>query len=279
MLLEFGLLVMNQIIVFNTFFFDKMSLFNEKLKKITLKELLSLIILLFLIQYFLNTLNIVHIETFWIYVIVILYFIFKLKPNLNGNFDYFSDIFTKNNLKHVLMIVILNIFISYGFLYLSNEILNIIPSLNLMPNIGMSSNSIINLGLVATIVVSPIAEELIFRGVFLNRLQLIVPPLFAVLVSSLLFASLHSFGSITSAFIFGICMAILYLKTDNILVPIFAHFLNNFFAQIIFILDSNKILFTNEVVVMMSVLAIISFVLIFYSIIVELKYINNNKLQ
>ncbi|MEE1134867.1 MAG: CPBP family intramembrane glutamic endopeptidase, partial [Methanobrevibacter sp.] len=77
-------------------------------------------------------------------------------------------------------------------------------------------NTFLPFSFLATIVVSPISEELIFRGVFLNRLKLIVPTTFAVLISSLLFASLHGFGSIFSAFIFAVCVAILYLKTDNI---------------------------------------------------------------
>jgi membrane protease YdiL (CAAX protease family) len=108
---------------------------------------------------------------------------------------------------------------------------------------------------------------------------LAVPVVFAVLISSLLFAALHSFGSIFSAFIFGVCIAILYLKTDIIFVPIFAHFLNNLFAEIIVVMDPNKILFTNiSVVLVMSILAIVSFVIILIFIIGNLKKLNNNDL-
>lgn len=157
-------------------------------------------------------------------------------------------------------------------LYLSDFVLNIAPSFNLF-------NSFLTGGLIATIFISPISEELIFRGVFINRLKLIVPTIFAILISSLLFAALHSFGSIFSAFIFGICISILYLKTGNIFVAIFAHFLNNLFAEIIVVLDSQKILFTNEVVVsIMSVLAVVSFVIISVSIIRQLKKLNSDDL-
>ena len=44
-----------------------MSLFNEKLKNIHLKEVLSLIILLFVIHYVLNELNIFKFDLFWVY--------------------------------------------------------------------------------------------------------------------------------------------------------------------------------------------------------------------
>jgi membrane protease YdiL (CAAX protease family) len=127
---------------------------------------------------------------------------------------------------------------------------------------------------VMTVVLSPIVEELIFRGVLLNKLKLIVPTLFAVLISSLLFGALHSFGSIFSAFIFAVCMAILYLKTENICVPILAHFLNNLFAEIIRLVDVNELLFTDaNVVMIVSALAIISAVILFISIFTELNNI------
>ncbi|MEE1134815.1 MAG: hypothetical protein UHW60_08600, partial [Methanobrevibacter sp.] len=89
--------------------------------------------------------------------------------------------------------------------------------------------------------------------------------------------SLHGFGSIFSAFIFAVCVAILYLKTDNILVPIFAHFLNNLIAEVIVFLDSGEILFTNNLVMgAVSILAVISFVLILYFIVKQLNSINHN---
>jgi hypothetical protein len=249
-----------------------MSLFNDKLKKITLKEVLSLIIILFVIQYSINTLNIVHLDSFWIYIFIIFYFIFKLKDEISSVRADIREVFAPDILKVVLLVVILNIFFSYGMLYLSDYVLKISPSFSLF-------NSFLTGSVVASIVVSPISEELIFRGVFLNRLRLIVPTLFAVLISSLLFAALHSFGSIFSAFVFAVCIAILYLKTDNIFVAIFAHFLNNLFAQIIVVLDSNKILFTNELVVsIMSILAVASFIIILVSIVGQLKKLNNDDL-
>lgn len=242
-----------------------MSLFNEKLKQITLKEVLSLIIVLFLIQYLFNWLNIVHIDAVWIYILVIFYFAFRLKDVILNMGEDIRGLFSPNLLKISLIVVVLNIFFSYGMLYLSNFVLDVASSRNLF-------NSFLTAGMIATIFVSPISEELIFRGVFLNRLKLIVPTTFAVLISSLLFASLHSYGSIFSAFIFGICVAILYLKTDNIFVPIFVHFVNNLFAEIIRYSDLNNLLFTSTpVIAAMSVLAAVSFAVIFVNIIRQLK--------
>ena len=64
-----------------------MSSLNNQLKNIKLTELLILIIILYLIQTLLNTLNIVYIDTQWIYIFVILYFAFKLKNSVKYGFD------------------------------------------------------------------------------------------------------------------------------------------------------------------------------------------------
>ncbi|WP_305514562.1 MULTISPECIES: type II CAAX endopeptidase family protein [unclassified Methanobrevibacter] len=251
-----------------------MSLFNDKLKKITLEEVLSLIVGLYVIHYFIIKFNIVNIDAIWIYVFVIFYFVFKLRNEIPSLGEDISQLFKLNLLKTIFLVVILNIFLSYGMLYLADFILNIFTV-----NFSMASYSILSSSLLTIVVVAPISEELIFRGVFLNRLKLFIPLMFSVLVSSVFFASLHSFGSIFSAFIFAICVSILYLKTDNIVVPIFAHFLNNLFAEIIIVLDSSNVLFNNTlVIIVMSILAVISFALIVMSIIPELKNINNKDL-
>ena len=256
-----------------------MSLFNEKIKTITLKELLSLIIILFLVQFLINSLNIVNISSTWIYVCIIIYFVYKLRDCFSSFKDDFIGVFSKDLLKYIFIVVLLNITMSYGFLYLSNFILNAFPALDFLVNFHLSSiylnNSLIAVGsFIATVFISPISEELIFRGVLLNRFKLVMPTLISVLVTSLFFASMHPFGSIISAFIFAICMAILYLKTDNIIVPIFAHFLNNLLAESIVIADTTNALFTNNIVVfIVSVLAIVSFALIIKSIFEELNKI------
>lgn len=253
-----------------------MSLFNDELKSIELKELVLVVLALFLIQFLLASLDIADVSPAVIYAFIILYFIYKLKDSFSSFKQDLADIFSKDLLKEILVVVILNIFLSYGFLYLSDFILSVFPAFESFINLRFSLNySLIALGgFITTVLISPISEELIFRGVLLNKLGKIVPTLFSILITSLLFASMHSFGSIISAFIFAICMAILYLKTDNIFVPIFAHFLNNLFAEIIVIADTSDILFTNpSVVFIVSVLAVISFCLVMFLIIKELNSI------
>ena len=251
-----------------------MTSFNERLKKISLIEILFVIILSYGVIYSLDFFNIGKIDIGVINIIIILFFVFKLRNHFFELKSDFKGIFSIIPFEEILVIIMLNIFFSYGMLYLSNYIVHSI-SVNdfisfLIPAKNIGDGWIGIFSLISIVLISPIAEELIFRGIFLNKLRLIVPTIFAILISALLFASLHSFGSIISAFVFGICMALLYLKTDNILVPIFAHFLNNLIGETIYHLDYSELLFTNcFVMAFMSVLAIVSFCII-------LKFFSSN---
>jgi membrane protease YdiL (CAAX protease family) len=77
-------------------------------------------------------------------------------------------------------------------------------------------------------IVAPVTEEFIFRGVLLHRWTAkwgITP---ALLISALLFGLLHA--NIIGLFVFGLMMALLYLKTRTLIVPIICHALNNLVA-------------------------------------------------
>ena len=253
-----------------------MSRFNDTLKEIKIKDLAIFIIVSYLILFVLGKFSGIINEK-WIYVAVILYFIYKLKDYSADFKEDLLNVFSSISVKTVLLIVFANILFSYGMLYLSNFLIGYFPFLNFLVNFSIPSMSIMSslpvIGVfISTVILSPIAEELIFRGVLINRLKLITPTLFAVLISSLLFGALHSFGSIFSAFVFAVCMAILYLKTENICVPILAHFLNNLFAETIRLADVNELLFSDaNVMMIVSALAIISAIILFFSIFNELN--------
>ena len=253
-----------------------MSLFNDDLKNITVLNLTVVILVSYIILYILGQFT-DFINQKWIYVIVILYFIVKLR-NCFGDFENdLFNVFSIVDLKYVLLMVFANIFFSYGMLYVANYFAVTFPSLDFLVDFTVPSLSLVSFApLISTVFLAPIAEELIFRGVLLNRLRIYVPTVFAVLITSLLFGSLHNYGSITSAIVFAICMAILYLKTENICVPILAHFLNNLFAEIIRIIDVNELLFTNgSVMLIIGIFAIFSAIILLSSIVKELKKLNN----
>jgi membrane protease YdiL (CAAX protease family) len=79
------------------------------------------------------------------------------------------------------------------------------------------------------LVVAPVTEEFIFRGILLHRwgIKWGVRP--AILLTSVLFGVLHS--NLVGLFVFGLVMALLYLSSRSLLVPIVAHSMNNAIAS------------------------------------------------
>jgi membrane protease YdiL (CAAX protease family) len=75
------------------------------------------------------------------------------------------------------------------------------------------------------VVVTPVVEELLFRGVVLHRWAHRWSARTAVLASALVFGLLHA--DILGATVFGIVMALLYVRTRGLWVPIACHMLNN----------------------------------------------------
>ncbi|WP_373542207.1 lysostaphin resistance A-like protein [Chamaesiphon sp.] len=76
------------------------------------------------------------------------------------------------------------------------------------------------------VVVAPLAEELIFRGVILHRWAQKWSLPTSVIVTSLVFGFLHI--NPIGISMFGLVLALLYLKTKTLWVPIAAHAINNF---------------------------------------------------
>ncbi|EGC76836.1 CPBP family intramembrane glutamic endopeptidase [Treponema denticola] len=88
--------------------------------------------------------------------------------------------------------------------------------------------------LIATVIISPIFEEILYRGLMYNKLKEISNAFIAILISSILFAFLHIPGygfniKMFSLVLDGILLTYCYEKTDNIYVPILVHSINNFF--------------------------------------------------
>jgi membrane protease YdiL (CAAX protease family) len=75
------------------------------------------------------------------------------------------------------------------------------------------------------VLVAPITEEFIFRGLLLHRWGYKWSSTTAILASSILFGLLHT--NVVGLTIFGIMMALLYCTTGSLWVPIVAHALNN----------------------------------------------------
>ena len=121
------------------------------------------------------------------------------------------------------------------------------------------------------VILSPIVEELLFRGIFLRRFNKELDNItYVILISSILFGLCHNFGGILGAILFGICASILYIKSGNILVPVFAHFLNNLLSFLLGLSGIEVFIQGNIIVIaLIIILAIVSNVVLFKAIFQE----------
>jgi membrane protease YdiL (CAAX protease family) len=81
---------------------------------------------------------------------------------------------------------------------------------------------------VVLVILAPLIEEILFRGLLFTRLTKKWGMIRAMIVSSLVFGLLHL--NPIGAFVFGIVTCVLYMRTRTLLVPMALHALNNLIA-------------------------------------------------
>ncbi|MCY6372744.1 CPBP family intramembrane glutamic endopeptidase [Clostridium ganghwense] len=97
-------------------------------------------------------------------------------------------------------------------------------------------------------VLAPIFEEVIFRGIILNGMAKRLNTKIAIIISAFLFALVHmNLVQGINAFLLGILLGFIYLKTRSIYLSIFAHFINNS-VGIMIAGAMEKLAFRNELI-------------------------------
>lgn len=196
--------------------------FNERLKSIKLRELIvagiaAIILGVILSEIFPAIYDSDDLYFVVITILILVFFIYTLKGTYGLKTNIHS-VFETGNQKEIIYVFLINIFFAMVFLALFSSLDIMIGFLDPSWETGFEFDYVsltpiaFFIDALGTIILAPIVEELVFRGVLLNRLKLRIGIIPAILVSS---------------FLFGICMCILYLKTDNILIPITVHFINN----------------------------------------------------
>ncbi|MCB2293131.1 CPBP family intramembrane metalloprotease [Clostridium algoriphilum] len=83
----------------------------------------------------------------------------------------------------------------------------------------------------SVMIVAPIYEEIIFRGILLRGMAKKINPNIAIVVSALLFAIVHiNIPQGINAFFLGLVLGFIYLKSGSIYLSVFSHFVNNLMA-------------------------------------------------
>jgi hypothetical protein len=255
--------------------------FNVRLRTITIVDLAVGIIIAVILSIILSEIFPIINESYDLVFIVflligVLLFLWALRGStgLDRNIE---TLFKKDTKKEILYVFAINLLFAFLFTFLVSSVDFLIglsdPTWISMWDVDTVDidSSVIILDAIGAIIFAPVVEELVFRGVLFNRLKIrtgIVP---AMIISSFIFAIGHDFGGITSAFLFGICMCILYLKTDNILIPMSVHFTNNVAATLLSISHLDVALAQFPLLVPSMILSIIATVLLIKYVFSETK--------
>ena len=99
-------------------------------------------------------------------------------------------------------------------------------------------------GFVSAVVFAPIIEEIVFRGLILNKLKLSIPFFWANLLTAVLFVLIHlpgwlicgdgiSLENSLSILLVSFIWGYMYKKSNSFLSPVLGHALNNFISMIV----------------------------------------------
>ncbi|MBY0595607.1 CPBP family intramembrane glutamic endopeptidase [Bacillus bingmayongensis] len=177
---------------------------------------------------------VLQVSVFFVFPLLWLYI--KTQKN-NIIFTSFFDKSSRLNWKLIIVATAMGMIFSFGVSFIQFYILaHIFPDflvdmLNDNGAIDMSSIYTQIFSFISACIFAPIMEEVIFRGFFLQRMAFKWGIKRAVIVSSLIFGLGHF--DIVGAFIFGVVMCLLYIKTKNIWMNIAVHALNNCIATTI----------------------------------------------
>lgn len=175
-------------------------------------------------------------------------------------------------------------FISFIAINFFANIINNILGLNLP--IKQSDNSINNVSdlslcfvMIKAMSISPVLEEIYFRGIFLLELKENCNIVISFIFSVLLFTILDSYSVNAGSFFFAILMAVVALKTNSIFYTILGHIIHNVLATTFIVIgkytnliqvNNGKIYFNNTI----NIISIISFSVFLF--LMYKKYFNEN---
>ncbi len=140
------------------------------------------------------------------------------------------------------------------------------PLLALVPSVRPPIDGGGFLMLLSVVVVAPIFEEYICRGLLLESLRSTRGVVLAWIISSLFFAMMHLDGVLSiNAFFMGLILGYIYISSGSLFAPIILHAINNAFAYIFFAVGKDGMMLrdlvsNNIIYYIMYVLAIAVFV-------------------
>ena len=261
---------------------------NDYLDRLSIIKVLSFFLLIILILTLIPMIFDFHLGSLAfkliLYGIMLLFFVYNfkkidLKENIENSYltairNDFNSLFYVSDIWHISFIVIANILFVSAIYFLLKYLagLSILQfDAPLYGDFTYLSGSVMALYFISIVILSPIVEETLFRGLFLRKFNKELDNVtLSILITSVLFGFCHNFGGILGAVLFGICVSVIYIKSKNILVPIFAHFLNNLISFLLAGFGIESLIQGNSIAIaLIVVLAIVSNAVLFRAIFKE----------
>ena len=162
-------------------------------------------------------------------------------------YKYRKDMFNiniGNNLYFPYVLLGTGIAIVYNMIIFKLEIINDVANIDIFINI------------IASAIIGPIFEEILFRYSLINKLEIYFSRRWSIWLSASIFALCHTgIYTIIFAFIIGIVNGYLYSSKRDILIPIFVHISANMIATFLFG-------YNNTILILGFLLIIISYFII-----------------
>ena len=196
--------------------------------------------------------NYINDNTIWIILIVALIFI----PLLIIKYKKIKPKFNLKSNKNIIYVILVGISIS---ILLNLIIININKIFNIDNN--MLNNKYLIQTIIASGIIGPIIEELLFRGIMFNKIKTFNTINISVLITTLIFAFFHdTITQMLYAFIVGYICIKIYIEYDSLLFPILFHMSCNIIVPIL----NNYLINLNYIYTIMVILLTLIIFIIFY---------------
>jgi len=140
-----------------------------------------------------------------------------------------------------------------------------------------TADSPINIFLILQAVfLAPVCEEILYRGIIFSKIKNFMGIYSALIVQAILFGLAHGFmhghqtQSILAA-LSGLIYALIYLKMNNLIIPIILHSFNNLFCVVLELTSNDNIFIYNPLISL--VLSCLSLIILYKLIICSTKHI------
>lgn len=132
-----------------------------------------------------------------------------------------------------------------------------------------------HIGFLLIIIITPIYEEILYRGILFKGARKNYTPFVGIILSSILFAVMHlNIVQSTHALFLGILLAYIYHHTNSLVITTLIHILNNFL--VLFFPFSAFELFSGKYLIVFAPIFFIFGMILFIPAIIKIRHISNN---